>query len=188
MLIGAITDWRWEIAAYISGDSESYRPKNRFYFFQWFYVFMRLALAIMGLIVQTLTCFHRDRLDQSIVEGNNGSYAVQCNETSEVFSTFVISGIIISVVLICLLLAKFKWQLCRSLKLTDEDIKSLFDVINLRKPGKYVTQVFPILFSCYMIVSLVASIANLAAFHIADDDDVIIHSEINNISGSSKKP
>ena len=189
MLIGLITDWPWKTAAYISGNSETNEPQKCFTFCQWFYVCIRLGLAVMGMIIQTITCFRRDRLDQSVIEGNNGSKSVQCNGTSQVFSAFVVPNLIVLGILLWLLWRKFKgkcYKVSRSMELADKDIIDLVEEVNKKKPDTYMTRYFLIYFIVFMVSSLVVSILNLYAYDIMDDD-VIIHSEWNNYSGSSKK-
>ena len=90
----------------------------------------------MGLIVQTLTCFRRDRLDESIIEGNNGSKSVQCNGTSQAFIAFVIPDLIILEILLWLLLWKFKGKCCKVC--IDRDIIDLVKEVNNKKPDIYI--------------------------------------------------
>ena len=186
-MIGLITDWPWKTAAYISGYLESNEPQiNGFSYSQWSYVCIRLAVAIMGLIVQTLACLRRDRLDESIVEGNNGSKSVQCNGTSQAFIAFVIPDLIVLGILFWLLWCKFKGKCCRSMELADKDIIDLVEAVYTKKPDQYMTWGFLVCFIGYMMFSQVISVINLFAFGIMDDD-VIIYSEGNSYSGSSKR-
>ena len=182
-LIGTITDWPWKVAAYITGDSNNNRPMNHYSCCQWFYVIIRMAVAIMGLLVQTITCFRRDRLDQNIIQENNASKVVKCNDTSQLFSAFIVPDVIVLSILIVVLVRKWRF--------THEDITNLInkltdDQFTKKQPERYMTLCFPIFFIVYMLFSQVVSIMNMLAFHITDND-VIMHSKwTNNISGSWK--
>ena len=179
-LIGLITDWPLEIAAYISGDSRKNEPQNYFSCFQWVYVIIRFIVAIMGLLVQTITCLRRDRLDQdNIIQENNASKEVKCNETSQIFSAIIVPDVIILVIFIGLLVRKGIS--------THTDIIDLAEAVKFTKqPDKYMTWLFPILFIVYIFFSLGISVGNMFAFNITDND-VVLHSVWgSSISGSWK--
>ena len=186
MLTGIFTDWPWEIATYISGDSESNAngPQSCLSCLQWSCVFIRFAFVILGLIAQTLSCFRRDRLDQSIIQENNATREVKCNETSQVFSYFIVPDIMIFLIVLVLLIKKFTGK-C-SMELAHIDIINLVNEIKLTKqPEKYMTRLFLALAIVYMFFSQGVSIGSMFAFNIVDDD-TIIDSELKHISGSQK--
>ena len=188
IIMGILTDWPWKIAAYISGNSKS-KEYSYFSHLQWFSVAIRFLLTIMGLIVKELTCFHRDRLDQNIIQQNNGSKEVKCDETSQIFSDIVVPDIIILFALTWLLLQKSFGKfhnLCRSMESADKGIIDLVSRIESQKePDIYMRILFPVLFLGYVILSQGVSIMNMYAFDI-EGSDVTIHGKWTSISGSKK--
>ena len=187
-IMGILTDWPWKIAAYISGNSKS-KEYPYFSHLQWFYVAIRFLLAIMGLIVQELTCFRRDRLDLNIIQQNNGSKEVKCDEASQIFSDFVVPDTIILFALTWLLLRKSFGKfhnLCRSMESADKGIIDLVSRIESRKePDIYMRILFPILCLGYVILSQGVSIMNMYAFDM-EGSAVTIHGKWTSISGSKK--
>lgn len=192
--IALITDWPLKIAVYISGALENNEQQNFPYSLlsclQWFYVWIRLVLAIIGLFAQAISCFRRDRLDQNVLipEGNNASKLVECFDTSQLFSDIFIPDLIIMFILIWLLIKKFFGKfcrLCRSITPADKGLNNLVNKIKQleKKPDIWMSRGFPLIPILYVVYSLGASLMNWRAFDIADDDVVI---QKHNISGPFK--
>ena len=93
-----ITDWPSDIATYISGFLENTVQQEFLSCLQCFCSLAQFLIATFGLFCQSISCFHRDRLDKNVIrilEDNNASKLVECHEASQLFSAILVPDMII---------------------------------------------------------------------------------------------
>ena len=173
-LISLLTDWPWNIAAFISGNETVDKPRC-FSCLQWLYVILRMLIIIIGLFTQAISCFRQDRLDSSTsVSGsvhysesiigppimtyplNNTEKKPATSSTDAHFQMFIDIIIIDSILIILLLYVFFsRLKFCRSTDI--HNIDQLIKVANYSQPDK-LTRAFVMLLSfSYMISSIAVS-------------------------------
>lgn len=167
--IGVITDWPWEVAAYISGcayNQQSQRAEVdrieprccskccRFSCTRYLYIWIRFAvIVIIGLPARTIVCFGRDRLDNiflPIEERNGTERYVECHKPSQLLSNIIVPAI---VVVLLTLWVSWKTAFCSKQKLIcdlvnlvdEENLKNLVNEIKPKYPDKYTRWIFPII-------------------------------------------
>ena len=135
------------------------------------YVVIRLVLVICGLVAQAFCCFRRDRLDkisiQRPVENNDSKLLVTCNESTELFSTTFLPGM-----LLLLLLLYTSWSRLCCKETDSKNLEELIKVIQSKKPNEYMEKIiFLIIF--YVLFSQAVSYFNLWVFHLTGSNVTI---------------
>ena len=188
LLLSVFTDWPPKISKYILGyTGESSDQSFSCKCMQWVYVFIRLLMAIVGLVVQGLTCLRRDRLDEISEKNVSNHKLIECDEPLQLFSAIFIPDVIVFGLL---MYVSWRRLFCISKALPNEhpleDLPSmandkyktssenLVDFINSKKPDKFMRIVFPLIPILYVICSQLVSLLNLYAFDLMDDT-IVIH-------------
>ena len=181
-LISLLTDWPWNIAAFISGNETVDKPRC-FSCLQWLYVILRMLIIIIALFTQAISCFRQDRLDSSTsVSGsvhasesvigppimtyplNNYTETKPATSSTDAHFQMFIDIIIIDSILIMLLLYVLfsRLKFCSSTDI--HNIDQLIKVANYSQPDK-LTRAFVMLLSfSYMISSIAVSFMYLRVY------------------------
>ena len=194
LLLSVFTDWPLKISKYILGytGESSDQSFSCTRYMQWVYVFIRLLMAIVGLVVQGLTCLRRDRLDKMSVKNVSNHKLIECDEPLQLFSAIFIPDVIVFGLL---MYVSWRRLFCISKALPNEhpleDIPSMANdkykmtssenlcklvdsIINSKKPDKFMRIVFPLIPILYVICSQLVSLLNLYVFGLMNDT-IVIH-------------
>ena len=169
-LISLLTDWPWDIAAFISGNKTVARPRS-ISLFQWLYVIIRMFIIIIALFTEIISCFRQDRLDNASSSGSMHTTGLT-NDTKmppvippnaphfQIFGDIIILDSVIIALLLYVLLSRL--ALCNS---TDIDnINQLINAINDTQPDKSTRLLFILTPFSYTILSLLVSIIYLCLY------------------------
>ena len=181
--VATITDWPWEVAAYISRyefEDVDDHDQQRYHelvarVLGCVYIWVRLAvIVIFGLPARAIVCVGRDRLDKiflQIEESNGTEKYVECHEPSQLLSNFIIPA---AIVLFLVIWVSWRTAFCNKLNCClvnlDEWIKSLVDEIKSKclYPDKCMQLFFTIIPVAYVMLSLLITIGNFLAFKVVD--------------------
>ena len=171
-LISLLTDWPWDIAAFISGNETVAEPRV-FSCLQWLYTILRMFIIIIALFTEAFSSFRQDRLDNNsssvVVHINtltNATEAPPVTSSDNAQSDFQMFGdtIIIDLILLALLLYVLfsRLKFCRPTDIHNTD--QLIKVANYIQPDK-LTRICVVLMSfSYMISSIGVSIMYLCVY------------------------
>ena len=161
-LMSLLTDWPWDIAAFISGNETVAEPRV-FSCLQWLYTILRMFIIIIALFTEAFSSFRQDRLDNNsssvvfhinTITPLNATKAPPVTSSDNAQSSFQMFGdiIIIDLILIALLLYVLFSRL-KIFRSTDiHNIDQLIKVANDIQPDK-LTRIFVVLMSFSYIIS-----------------------------------